>query len=129
MIRLPKEEDWNGKLVVTGAPGVCKQYALDFIISDFVLSRGYASTGKGNTSTGFYDGGSEPGGLGNVPVIGDVSPGRSNLRACRRHCALDHGPRGLQTRGLMWPKKLPLTAGKVHELTASWENKMVTRER
>jgi hypothetical protein len=58
VIRLPK--DWNGKLVVTGAPGVRKQYALDFIISDFVLSRGYAFafTDKGNTGQNFYDDGS-----------------------------------------------------------------------
>jgi len=64
VIRLPEKEDWNGKLVVTGAPGVRKQYALDFIISDFVLSKGYAfaSTDKGNTGTSFYDDGSEPGG-------------------------------------------------------------------
>jgi pimeloyl-ACP methyl ester carboxylesterase len=64
VIRLPEKADWNGKLVVTGAPGVRKQYALDFIISDFVLSKGYAfaSTDKGNTGTGFYDEGSEPGG-------------------------------------------------------------------
>ena len=62
VIRLP--EDWNGKLVVTGAPGVRNQYALDFIISDFVLSRGYAfaSTDKGNTGQSFYDDGSKPGG-------------------------------------------------------------------
>jgi hypothetical protein len=64
VIRLPEKEDWNGKLVVTGAPGVRKQYALDFIISDFVLSKGYAfaSTDKGNTGTNFYDDGSKPGG-------------------------------------------------------------------
>ncbi len=64
VIRLPKKEDWNGKLVVTGAPGVRKQYALDFLISDFVLSEGYAfaSTDKGNTGTSFYDDGSKPGG-------------------------------------------------------------------
>ena len=55
VIRLPEKEDWNGKLVVTGAPGVRKQYALDFIISDFVLSKGYAfaSTDKGNTGQNF----------------------------------------------------------------------------
>ena len=64
VIRLPNKEDWNGKLVVTGAPGVRKQYALDFIISDFVLSKGYAfaSTDKGNSGQSFYDDGSKPGG-------------------------------------------------------------------
>ncbi len=62
VIRLPNR--WNGKLVITGAPGVRAQYANDFIISDWVLARGYAfaSTDKGNTGTSFYDDGSEPGG-------------------------------------------------------------------
>src|SRR5690242_5460962 len=58
VIRLP--EHWNGQLVITGAPGVRKQYAPDFIISDWVLSMGYAyaSTDKGNTGTAFYENGS-----------------------------------------------------------------------
>ena len=68
VIRLP--DKWNGKLVITGAPGVRKQYALDFIISDFVVSKDYeeeggyafASTDKGNTGQSFYDDGSKPGG-------------------------------------------------------------------
>ena len=57
VIRLP--EDWNGQLVITGAPGVRKQYANDFIISDWVLSQGYAyaSTDKGNTGTSFFSNG------------------------------------------------------------------------
>ena len=61
MIRLP--DNWNGKLVVTGAPGVRRQYALDFIISDWVLARGYAfaSTDKGNSGTSFYRDGATPG--------------------------------------------------------------------
>ena len=61
VIRFPN--DWNGKLVVTGAPGVRRQYANDFIIGDYVLSKGYAfaSTDKGNTGINFYDDGSEPG--------------------------------------------------------------------
>ena len=61
VIRLPDE--WNGKLVVTGAPGVRRQYANDFIISDWMLDRGYAyaSTDKGNTGTSFYNDGETPG--------------------------------------------------------------------
>ena len=58
MIRLP--ENWNGQLVITGAPGVRKQYAPDYILSDWMLSQGYAyaSTDKGNTGTSFYENGS-----------------------------------------------------------------------
>jgi len=61
VIRLPNQ--WNGKLVITGAPGVRRQYALDFIISDWVLARGYAfaSTDKGNSGTQFYRDGNQPG--------------------------------------------------------------------
>jgi hypothetical protein len=61
VIRLP--DDWNGKLVITGAPGVRKQYASDFVIGDFALGRGYAyaSTDKGNTGTSFYEDGAKPG--------------------------------------------------------------------
>jgi hypothetical protein len=52
--------DWNGQLVVTGAPGVRKQYANDYIISDWVLAQGYAfaSTDKGNSGTSFFSNGS-----------------------------------------------------------------------
>ncbi len=62
VIRLP--DDWNGGLVVSGAPGVRAQYANDFIIGDWVLSKGFAfaSTDKGNVGAAFYDDGSEPGG-------------------------------------------------------------------
>ena len=62
VIRMP--DRWNGKVVVTGAPGVRAQYANDFIVGDWVLARGYAfaSTDKGNTGTKFYDDGSRPGG-------------------------------------------------------------------
>jgi len=61
VIRMP--DDWNGKLVITGAPGVRKQYASDFIIGDYVLGKGYAyaSTDKGNTGTSFYEDGEAPG--------------------------------------------------------------------
>jgi hypothetical protein len=61
VLRLP--DDWNGGLVVSGAPGVRTQYANDFIISDWVLARGYAfaSTDKGNSSSSFYQDGRRPG--------------------------------------------------------------------
>jgi len=61
VIRLP--DHWNGKLVVTGAPGVRKQYADDQIFSDWFLARGYAyaSIGKGNSGTSFYDNASRSG--------------------------------------------------------------------
>jgi len=62
VIRLP--EDWNGGLVVSGAPGTRRQYANDFVIGDRVLARGYAfaATDKGNNGATFYDDRSRPGG-------------------------------------------------------------------
>jgi pimeloyl-ACP methyl ester carboxylesterase len=61
VMRFP--DNWNGKLVITGAPGVRRQYSLDFLISDWVLARGYAfaSTDKGNSGTSFYRDGVSPG--------------------------------------------------------------------
>src|SRR5205807_2564194 len=62
VMRFPNE--WNGKLVITGAPGIRKQYSVDPVIGDFVLARGYAyaSTDKGNDGTLFYqDDGGVPG--------------------------------------------------------------------
>ncbi|WP_406864861.1 tannase/feruloyl esterase family alpha/beta hydrolase [Streptomyces sp. HUAS MG47] len=61
VIRLP--DDWNGGLVVTGAPGTRRQYATDTLISDHVLAQGfaYAATDKGNTGPDFYTDGRRPG--------------------------------------------------------------------
>ena len=61
VIRVP--DHWNGGLVITGAPGVRRQYANDFIIGDWVLAQGYAfaSTDKGNNGAKFYEDGQAPG--------------------------------------------------------------------
>jgi hypothetical protein len=61
VIRLP--DRWNGGLVVTGAPGVRRQYSLDAVISDWVLALGYAfaATDKGNTGVEFFTDGVRPG--------------------------------------------------------------------
>jgi pimeloyl-ACP methyl ester carboxylesterase len=61
VLRLPDE--WNGKLVITGASGNRPQYGNDFIISDWLLDQGYAfaSTDKGNTGEEFYEAGENPG--------------------------------------------------------------------
>ena len=62
VIRIP--DAWNGKVVITGAPGVRGQYANDLVIGDWVLAQGYAfaSTDKGNMGASFWDDGSTPGG-------------------------------------------------------------------
>ena len=55
VIRLP--DKWNGKLVITGAPGVRKQYAPDPVDRPTGCSSkgyAYASTDKGNSGNSFY---------------------------------------------------------------------------
>ncbi len=61
VIRLP--DDWNGKLVVSGAPGTRTQYAGDFLFSDWLLAKGYAyaMTDKGNSGSSFHHDGARPG--------------------------------------------------------------------
>ncbi len=61
VIRMP--DDWNGKLVISGAPGTRTQYAGDFILSDWLLARGYAyaMTDKGNNGGTFFRDGQTPG--------------------------------------------------------------------
>ncbi len=61
VIRIP--DDWNGKLVVSGAPGTRTQFAGDYIFSDWLLARGYAyaMTDKGNNGSAFHADGARPG--------------------------------------------------------------------
>ncbi len=61
VLRLPAH--WNGGLVVSGSPGVRRQYANDRAIGDQALAEGYAfaATDKGNTGAAFYDDGVRPG--------------------------------------------------------------------
>ena len=61
VIRLP--DRWNGKLVVSGAPGTRTQYAGDFLFGDWLLSKGYAyaMTDKGNNGGSFQRDGATPG--------------------------------------------------------------------
>ncbi|SFW87622.1 Tannase and feruloyl esterase [Amycolatopsis australiensis] len=61
VLRLPAR--WNGGLVVSGSPGVRRQYANDRAIGDQVLAEGYAfaATDKGNTGAAFFDDGVRPG--------------------------------------------------------------------
>ncbi len=61
VLRLP--DRWNGGLVVSGSPGVRRQYANDRAIGDQALAEGYAfaATDKGNTGAAFFADGVRPG--------------------------------------------------------------------
>jgi hypothetical protein len=61
VLRLP--DRWNGGLVVSGSPGVRRQYANDRAIGDQALAEGYAfaATDKGNTGAAFFTDGTRPG--------------------------------------------------------------------
>ncbi|MEV6446815.1 tannase/feruloyl esterase family alpha/beta hydrolase [Amycolatopsis sp. NPDC051716] len=61
VLRLP--DRWNGGLVVSGSPGVRRQYASDRAIGDQALAEGYAfaATDKGNTGAAFFTDGVRPG--------------------------------------------------------------------
>lgn len=61
VLRLP--DRWTGGLVVSGSPGVRRQYANDRAIADWALARGYAiaATDKGNVGATFYRDGARPG--------------------------------------------------------------------
>ena len=81
VLRIP--DDWNGGLVVSGAPGNRKQYAQDFLISDFVLERASptppptrATTVRTSTWTG-----SSPGTLSSSGTSRDAVRRRGEGRA------------------------------------------------
>ncbi|MCC8452466.1 tannase/feruloyl esterase family alpha/beta hydrolase [Streptomyces rochei] len=98
VIRLP--DDWNGGLVVTGAPGTRKQYATDKAISDRVLAQGYAyaATDKGNSGTDFYRDGVRPG-----DAVAEWNARTTQLtRAARRVAAqrYGHAPRRTYIAGI-----------------------------
>ncbi len=98
VIRLP--DDWNGGLVVTGAPGTRKQYATDKAISDRVLAQGYAyaATDKGNNGTDFYRDGVRPG-----DAVAEWNARTTQLtRAARRVAAqrYGHAPRRTYIAGI-----------------------------
>ncbi|MFA3878657.1 tannase/feruloyl esterase family alpha/beta hydrolase [Streptomyces sp. MMCC 100] len=98
VIRLP--DHWNGGLVVTGAPGTRKQYAMDKAISDRVLAQGYAyaATDKGNSGTDFYRDGKHPG-----DAVAEWNTRTTQLtRAARRVAAQRYGraPRRTYVAGI-----------------------------
>ncbi|XRQ09060.1 tannase/feruloyl esterase family alpha/beta hydrolase [Actinomadura welshii] len=129
VIRLPK--NWNGGLVVSGAPGTRRQYANDFTISDWVLAKGYAfaSTDKGNNGNEFYKDGRRPGDavrewyhrMTQITIAAKVTVARHYRRPPRRtyaagisnggqlvRWALENHPElydgGIDNEGTYWPR-------------------------
>ncbi|TDE37215.1 tannase/feruloyl esterase family alpha/beta hydrolase [Actinomadura sp. 6K520] len=129
VIRLP--ENWNGGLVVSGAPGTRRQYANDFTISDWVLAKGYAfaSTDKGNNGNEFFKDGRRPGDairewyrrMTQLTVAAKVTVARHYGKAPRRtyaagisnggqlvRWALENHPElydgGIDNEGTYWPR-------------------------
>lgn len=74
VLRVPN--DWNGKLMVAGTPGIRDQFASDFVFSDFAMVEGWAyiAGDKGNMSTDFYHEGADERG-------GDAAPGSAHVPA------------------------------------------------
>jgi hypothetical protein len=51
LIRLP--DNWNGRLVVAGAPGTRSEFASDFAWSDYVVQKGYAYVAQNKGTLNF----------------------------------------------------------------------------
>ena len=57
LIRLP--DNWNGRLVVAGAPGTRSEFSSDFAWSDYVIQRGYAYVSQNKGTLNFKVSGAE----------------------------------------------------------------------
>jgi hypothetical protein len=65
VIRIP--DTWDGHLLTAGTPGIRDAFSSDFLLSDYVLEKGwaYVSQDKGNIGSNFYrSGGDEVGSCG-----------------------------------------------------------------
>lgn len=66
VVRLPRADRWNGKLIVAGIPAVRGETALDVLIADVVLQRGYAYAASDKATPGLVlrEAGRSPGDWG-----------------------------------------------------------------